>query len=205
VGFIGFPLCLAAFGPTSLTSVTITAIVTVCVLFGVAVALMEWDQSQERGWRILRKVLLSVARNPLVLAPLAGVFYGAILPAIPTGPDHFLKYLADAASPCALVSLGAFIGEKREATSWSQLSPLVALKLFGQPAVTWLFAHAVFQLPPLSTGVAVVIAALPTGTGPYMLANMYGRDAQQVAGSILVSTLLSVITISVLIALIGPA
>jgi malonate transporter and related proteins len=203
VGFIGFPLCLAAFGPASLTSVTITAVVTVCVLFGVSVALMELSQSTESGWRIFRKVLVSLARNPMILAPAAGVMYRASSPSLPSGPDHFLKYLADAASPCALVSLGAFIAERRNSVSWSKLSSLLALKLLGQPSVTWLLAHVVFRLPPLSTGVAVVIAALPTGTGPYMLANMYGRDAQTIAGSILMSTLLSIISISILITLMG--
>ncbi|WP_109127519.1 AEC family transporter [Dyella sp. C11] len=201
VGFIGFPLCLAAFGPASLTSVTITAIVTVCVLFGASVALMEIDQSQEGGWRILRKVLFSVAKNPMVLAPVLGVLYAALMPTIPVGADHFLKYLADAASPCALVSLGAFIGERREAAPWSRVTSLVALKLAAQPAATWLLAHEVFQISMQATGVAVVIAALPTGTGPYMLANMYGKDAQVVASSILISTLLSIVTISLLIAL----
>ncbi|WP_222615691.1 AEC family transporter [Dyella telluris] len=203
VGFIGFPLCLAAFGPSSLTSVTISAIVTVCALFGVSVALMEWSQNQGSGLHILRKSLVSVVRNPMVMAPVVGVIYGATVSTVPTGADHFLKYLSDAASPCALVSLGAFIGEERQPTRWSKVSPLVALKLFGQPSVTWVFAHMVFHLSPALTGVAVVIAALPTGTGPYMLANMYGRDAQAVAGSILMSTLLSLITITGLIALLG--
>lgn len=205
VGFIGFPLCLAAFGSGSLTSVTITAIVTVCVLFAGAVVLMELDGADSSGWNILRKVSVSVVMNPMVMAPLLGVAYAALFPAIPAGADHFLKYLADAASPCALVSLGAFIGQSRGPAPRARVSALVTLKLLAQPAVTWLLAHGVFHLAPASTAVAVVVAALPTGTGPYMLANMYQKDAQVTARSVLVSTLLSIVTISGLITLFGPS
>lgn len=203
VGFIGFPLCLAAFGPGSLTFVTITAIVTVCVLFAAAVIFMELNGPGNDGWNILRKVSMSVIMNPMVLAPLLGVGYAALFPDIPVGADHFLKYLADAASPCALVSLGAFIGQSQGAAPRTRVSALVTLKLLAQPAVTWVLAHGAFHLAPASTAVAVVIAALPTGTGPYMLANMYQKDGLVTARTVLMSTLASIVTISALITVFG--
>jgi malonate transporter and related proteins len=136
-----------------------------------------------------------------VIAPTLGAIYGAFAPALPKGPDRFLSLLASAASPCALVSLGAFIADVRSRPKWGEISDMVLLKLLGQPALTWLLARFVFHLPPLLTGVAVVVAALPTGTGPYMLANIYRRDAAAIAGSIFVSTVLSVVSIAVLVAL----
>jgi predicted permease len=202
VGFIGFPLCLAAFGPLSMTPVTITSILTVCVLFGVAVTVVELGV--QRGGSvgaIAGKVLLSLAKNPLLLAPVLGALYAELGPPLPAGPDRFLTLLANAASPCALVSLGLFIGAARARPQMPALSAQVALKLVGQPALTWALAHWVFHLTPTLTGIAVVLAALPTGTGPYMLANMYQRDAGGIANSILVSTVLSVLTISVLVTL----
>jgi predicted permease len=200
VGFIGFPLCLAAFGPSSMTPVTITSILTVCVLFGVAVTVMELGISEGGGAaKIAGKVGLSLLKNPMLLAPVLGALYADFAPPLPEGPNRFLTLLAQAASPCALVSLGLFIGEQRSRPPLPALSVQVALKLVGQPALTWILAHWVFGLPPTLTAIAVVLAALPTGTGPFMLANMYQRDATASAGSILVSTVLSVLTISVLV------
>lgn len=63
VGFIGFPLCMAAFGPASMTSVTITAILTVCVLFGIAVAIVEIGVQEGCGWAVLGKVAASLAKT----------------------------------------------------------------------------------------------------------------------------------------------
>jgi hypothetical protein len=40
------------------------------------------------------------------------------------------------------------------------------------------------------------MAALPTGTGPFMLAEFYRREAEVTARVVLVSTILSVLTVS---------
>jgi malonate transporter len=200
VGFIGFPLCMAAFGPDSLPLVTIAAIITVSVLFGVAVLLVEVGlQPRANILNIVKKVAISLAKNPMLVAPVMGVLYALFAPQLPQGPNRFLTLLASAASPCALVSLGAFIAGAKGRFQWPKLSSLVGLKLIGQPAITWMAATLVFNLTPAVTAIAVVVSALPTGTGPYMLANMYERDASTTAGSILISTVLSVGTIAVLV------
>lgn len=200
VGFIGFPLCLAAFGPSSMTPVTITAILTVCVLFGVAVTVVELGVREGGSkWEIAGKVGWSLLQNPLLLAPALGALYAGFGPPLPEGADRFLTLLAHAASPCALVSLGLFIAGQKARPRLPDLSVQVSLKLIGQPLLTWLLARWVFELPGALTGMAVVLAALPTGTGPFMLANVYKREASGIAGSILASTVLSIVTISVLV------
>jgi len=202
VGFIGFPLCLAAFGPESLPLVTIAAILTVSVLFGAAVLLVEIGvQTQGNVGAIIKRVSFSLAKNPMLLAPVLGILYAGFAPALPAGPNRFLGLLASAASPCALVSLGAFLGDCRGSFNWPRVSGLTALKLLLQPALTWFFAFYVFHLSHELIAVAVVVSALPAGTGPYMLANLYSRDAATTAGSILTSTLVSIATIATLISI----
>lgn len=200
VGFIGFPLCLAAFGPSSMPAVTIAAVLTVCVLFGIALMVVETGMHEGgNAASAAAKVLRSLSKNPILLAPTLGVAYAALAPPLPQGIDHFLTLLGAAASPCALVSLGLFTAEPRARPAWRPLSTLVALKLLAQPLLTWLLARFVFHVSPELTGVAVVLAALPTGTGPFMIATLYKRDAAMVAGSILLSTVLSIVTIAVLV------
>jgi predicted permease len=202
VGFIGFPLCLAAFGPTSQAPVTITAILTVCILFGIAVMLVEIGLHPEGSlWAIGRKVLIRLAKNPMLISPVLGVLYTSVAPPMPEGLNRFVSLLGDAASPCALVSLGLFIADTSGKPNWRDLSALVSLKLIGQPAITWLLARYVFDLSPLLIGIAVVVAALPTGTGSFMMASLYRRDATVTAGSIMASTVFSVVTISILVTL----
>ncbi|CFW34158.1 auxin efflux carrier [Bordetella pertussis] len=80
---------------------------------------------------------------------------------------------------------------------------MVGGKLLLHPAVTAVLAFAVFDMPPLWAWCAVLMAALPIGTGPFMLAQLYGRDARPSSRAILLSTVLSVPTITALVAWIG--
>ena len=42
-GYIGLPLAFLAYGPPSAPGATIAAVLTACVLFAIAIALLEWD------------------------------------------------------------------------------------------------------------------------------------------------------------------
>jgi predicted permease len=208
-GFIGFPLCLIVFGRGSLGLTTIAAIITVCVLFAVAIVLIEIGlQTEARPARLLLKVGRSLIRNPLLVAPVLGALWAATGLAVPASAETFLRLLGDAASPCALVALGLFLGERR-VPSARDVTPegealgsllLVALKLILQPAIAWVLATHVFRLAPPLTHLVVVLAALPTGTGPFMLAEFYGREATVTARSILLSTIGSLVTVSAYLA-----
>ena len=77
---------------------------------------------------------------------------------------------------------------------------IVILKMGFQPLFTALLAFYVFDMPRMWAQIAILSAALPVGTGPFMMAQIYQRDASASAQAILISTLCSVITISLLLA-----
>jgi predicted permease len=77
---------------------------------------------------------------------------------------------------------------------------IVLFKLLFQPALTALLVLVVFDVPKIWALVAILAAALPVGTGPFMMSQLYQRDAAASARAILVSTVLSVVTISILVA-----
>lgn len=204
-GFMGFPLAVAFMGADALPPTMIAALLTVCALFGLALILIETGlQTENHPARIARKVALSLLRNPLLLSPLLGAMLIVLGLSIPAPIQTFLKLLGSAASPCALVALGLFLAEKREAANLSlpATSLLVFLKLIAQPLVTWLFARWVFELSPSTTNLVVLLAALPTGTGPFMIAEFYGREAALTSRVILLSTTASLLTITAYLMLI---
>jgi malonate transporter len=203
-GFMGFPLALAVLGPTALAPTLIAAILTVCLLFGAALILIEIGlQTERHPRRMATKVGLSLARNPLLVAPALGVLFLAFGIGLPAPITSFLKLLGAAASPCALVALGLFLAEKREnaAPALGAKTGLVALKLLAQPIVTWIFATQIFHLPTPLTHTAVLLAALPTGTGPFMVAEFYRREAGITSGVVLASTIASIVTITLYLGL----
>jgi predicted permease len=206
-GFMGIPLCLAAFGPAALVPAIIATVLTACVLFAGAIVLIEMDLGGQPGWAALRKVGRSLARNPLLAAPALGLVaalaHGLFGLALPAPVSRFVALLAGAASPCALVTIGLFLAQSEAAEEHALIAQLVALKLLVQPAITYILAFRVFTMPPLWAHVALLLSALPIGTGPFMLAKLYDREAAVTSRAILISTLLSVLTVSALVAWLG--
>jgi predicted permease len=200
-GYIGFPLALIVFGPASLAPATIATILIVCLLFSIAVVLIEVSlQTEKHHAKLAWKVFGSVLRNPLVFSPLAGLLLAAVHANVPASAESFLKLLGAAASPCALVCLGLFLAEKRSGTKIeSGAAPLTVAKLLLQPLLTWWLATRVFMLPQTLMEMAVLLAALPTGTGPFMLAEFYRREAHITSRTILYSTMGSLVTLTILL------
>ncbi|MBN9145864.1 MULTISPECIES: AEC family transporter [unclassified Novosphingobium] len=202
-GFIGFPLLLAVLGPSSLAPTLIASILTVCVLFALALVLLEIGlQAQAHPLHMARKVALSLARNPLLVAPALGVVVLVSGFGVPAPVNAFLKLLGGSASPCALVGLGLFLAEKREESApLSAIGALTLAKLILHPALTWFLATEVFHLTPGLTHAAVLLAALPTGTGPFMVAEYYRREAALTSATILITTIASLGSLMVWMAL----
>jgi predicted permease len=203
-GFVGFPLAVAALGPAALAPTLVATLLTVCVLFAAAIVLIEIGlQREQRLHHLLGKVARSLLRNPLLLAPLAGVLPMALGLSMPAPAETFLKLLGGAAAPCALIALGLFLGERRSPVPGAGRSAVVlgGLKLLVHPLLVWLLATQVFALPAALAHAAVLMAVLPTGTGPFMLAEFHRREASTTAATVLGTTLLSLLTVTGYLAL----
>lgn len=205
-GYVGFPLLVLVFGNASLVPTTIASLIVVCVLFGLAIVLIasELNAHQSLPQR-LGLALLAVFKNPLVFAPLAGLLFSLSGLTLPGGIATFLDLLGAAASPAALISLGLFLADALQKTQQAGLSTsrvawqLTALKLIVQPLLVAVLALYVFEMELQWALMAIVLAALPTGTGPYMLAEFYQRDAAITAQTILFSTVLSLFTLTLIV------
>ncbi|HVI92148.1 MAG TPA: AEC family transporter, partial [Dongiaceae bacterium] len=122
---------------------------------------------------------------------------------MPAAVEGVLKMLGGTASPCALVALGLFLAQRRGVSRQDLVTslPLVGFKLILQPVVVVLLSVYVFRLSPFLTQAAVLLSALPTGTGPFMLAEFYRREADTTSNVILISTILSIVTVPAYLAI----
>jgi predicted permease len=193
-GYIGIPLCVMVLGHNGLEPALIASLLVVCVLVCIEIGL----QSEAQVHRIVLKVLKALAKNPLVVSPILGACWASTGIPLPGALDKFLSLLGAATTPCALISLGLFLAHKQQGPRHGT-SLLVLIKLIAHPLLTWVLAFHVFHLPPLWANSALLLSALPTGTGPFMLAEYYKREASVVSSTILISTLGSLVTLSLCI------
>jgi malonate transporter and related proteins len=146
------------------------------------------------------RLLLHVARNPFFIASIAGLMCsltGLQLPQLVTEP---IANIAKAAVPLALLSIGASIDLNSFRKFKSIYLVLSAIKLLVLPAVTWAVTSALGLSAPVAL-VLSVFAALPTASAAHVLASNYGADRESVALVIAQSTLFSIFTLPLWIAI----
>ncbi len=196
-GFIGLPLCALTFGADRLGPAMIATILTVSTNFAVSIIFIEvGSQSNKNVWAILKNVSISLCRNPLFVAPVIAGMLCVMGIQLPQGIAQSIKLLGASASPCALVAIGLFLAQRQEKTHLPITIELVILKLILQPLIVWYLAFHVFSMPLFWAKSVVILSALPTGTGPFMLAELYGKGGGIASRTIFLSTVLGIVTLS---------
>ena len=117
--------------------------------------------------------------------------------------NEFLGMLGAAATPGALFAIGASLAGK-SAERMSVAGWLSFCKLVLHPAAVALAALVIFPVEPFQAAVMISAASLPVAGNVYMLAQHYGVAPQRVSAAILVSTTLSILTVSLVIAWVAP-
>ena len=203
VGFMGVPLCLLVFGSEGIAPAAMSVLLTACVQFLVAIILVELalKGGQSLG-HTLKQVLVSLFLNPLFIAPLAGITASMAGLSIPKPLEQFATLLGHAAAPTALFCIGLSLAQTKLASrDYAAISRLTALKLLLQPAMAAALALYVFSMPKMWAQAVILLSALPIGSGIFTIAKTYGRDTGVSSGAILMSHVVSVITLSSLIAM----
>lgn len=194
--YMGIPIAHGLLGPAGLAAAVIASLLTVCALFAFSVIWVEVDLNRDgRLASTIAKVTASVLRNPIVFAPVAGALWALTGFAMPAPAKTLLTMLGQSATPVALVTIGVFLAQRRRAGAPAELGFAVIAKLVVQPLVT-LAALWLWPLPRPYAAAALIIAALPTGTGPFMVAELYAQEVTLAARAILVSTILSLATVT---------
>lgn len=196
--YMGIPIAHGLLGAQGLAAAVIASLLTVCALFAFAVIWVEIDLNRGGSMAAtIARVGASVARNPIVAAPVAGALWAISGLTMPAPAGTLLTMLGGAATPVALVTIGVFLAQRRGRGEGIELGFAVIAKLLVQPLVT-LAALTILPLPRPYAAAALIIAALPTGTGPFMVAELYGQEVTLASRAILVSTILSLVTVTTL-------
>lgn len=173
---------------------TMSLLVGLLVPFVNVVAVTMLARGQ--GWRIVG----AIARNPLVLACIAGIAWNAVGPPMPAIAGRILELLAAAALPLGLLAVGAGLKLSRSTLPLPALVWWHAVKLVAVPAVAFALARTL-GLSPLERQIAVALAAVSTAPSAYILAVQMNANGAAVALLISSGTLIAALTLPLWIAL----
>ena len=201
---LGIPVIDAAYGRDGVANLLGVIAFHSGILLPMATILIAADPANHGDGRrgpfgVLRASLPGLLRNPVVVSIVLAFVWRATGVAIPEPVQRFLGLLGAAGPPLALFCLGATLPRP---TGWSDLREvsLAALfKLVLMPALVAGFAHLA-GVTGVAFAVVVMASALPTGANAFLLARRFATMAEASASTVVVSTALSVVTLTFLLA-----
>lgn len=202
VGFLGIPMLVLLLGEAAVGPVLMVLMVDLVFFGSLIVVLITGAREGRMSPAILRVVGLGLLRNPMIVAIIAGLAVSALALPVPGPVNDFLGLLGAAATPGALFAIGASLAsksaERQIVAGW-----LSTAKLVLHPLAVAVAALAIFRIEPYAAGAMIAAAALPTAGNVYILAQHYGVAPLRASATILLSTLASVLTIPLVIALVA--
>jgi len=200
-GYLGIPLVTVAYGPQAALPAAMATVATNVMLFATGLTLLEmFDRKHSSHGKGIALALLGTARSPLIWPIALAIALVAASVTLPVPLMRFADLLAAAAGPGALFALGLFVSRQSMREGMKAAWPGVALKLVLHPLIAAAIFYGLLSVDPLWAKVAVVGASLPLGATAFVLAQRYKLLEVETSCSAVLSTALSVLTVSVVMA-----
>jgi hypothetical protein len=198
-GFLGVPMLVVLMGEAAAGPVLMVLTIDLVVFSSLIVILVTGSREGTVRLSTIRNVGIGLLKNPMIVSITLGLLWSATGWDVPGPVNEFLGILGAAATPGALFAIGASLAGK-SAERLSVAGWLSFCKLVLHPAAVALAALVLFPVEPFAAAVMIAAASLPVAGNVYILAQHYGVAPQRVSASILVSTAISVLTVSAVIA-----
>jgi hypothetical protein len=193
-GNYGLTLNELRYGDEGLARATVYFVVSTIMIFSLGTFLATMGQA---GWRdSLRRLIRFPAFYAVLLAMLV---YGLAIE-LPTPLMHAIDLAGEGAIPVMLVVLGMQMADLDGLDGVAMAVPASLLRLIAGPLVALLIA-GLLGLQGLSRSTAIIEASTPTAVMMTIMATEFDVRPRMVTGTVVLSTLLSVITIPLVITL----
>jgi predicted permease len=197
IGYMGPGLALLAFGEEAAVPVALIFCFENIVHFAVAPMMMALaGDDDSTAAQLVTGVIRRIVLHPFIIATAFGVAaaYVGLRPPLPV--ERLLSYLSAAAAPCALFAMGVTLALRPLRRVPVEMAPIAILKLVIHPLLCYVVLSWIGDFSPVWTFSAVLLAALPTATNVFVIAQQYNVWVQRASASILITTCLSVATVT---------
>ena len=202
VGFLGIPMLSLLMGKAAVGPVLLVLAIDLIVFSSVLTIIITAARGGQVTVGIFRHLAYGLLKNPMIVSMVLGLAWGATGWSMPVPAAEFLTLLGAAATPCALFAIGASLAGRR-AERVGVAVWLTFAKLVLHPAAVAVAALWIFTVDRYAAGVMIAAASLPVAGNVFILAQHYGVAPQRVSAAILISTLISVASVTAVIAWVG--
>ncbi|OSP54056.1 AEC family transporter [Pseudoruegeria sp. SK021] len=194
--YLGLAIIAALLGPAGIEKAAVYLAIAVPVVNVLSILALTDAGDARTPLTLLR----AIAKNPLILACVAGITVALLGVGLPFGIQEFFEILAQASLPLGLLCVGAALQPASLGRDTLALAGTSALRLVVMPAlaigIAWLA-----DLDAATTLILVIFSAIPTAPTSYVLTRQLGGDGPFMAGIVTAQTLVSVATLPIILSL----
>lgn len=205
---IGLPLTAAVFGPSAALAVAVAIAVGSVTISPLTIALLEIDKAREAGAsgspaRLFLRALGTSVRKPIFVGPMIGVVWSLVGLPMPDLAVTTLKMIGGVAAGVALFVTGLILSAQKIRINGNVVLGALA-KTVVQPALAALLIWALHVPEPYASQ-ALLLVAIPGGFFGILFGANYGKRPQDAGSTLVLSSLLSIVTLSAVIAMVSSA
>ena len=193
LAIVGLAFCFNAYGDIGLAKASVLMSVMTILYNILSVYTLTTCLSDSKVK--IAEVLLSIAKNPLILALIAGIIFSLLAIPLPKVLHTSGEYIARMTLPLALICIGGAmsLGELKNSSSVSTTA--VFAKLIVTPILIMYPAY-LLGFEPIDLGVLFLMVSAPTAAASYIMVQAMGGNGRLAANIVVISTLASLITVS---------
>ncbi|MBC8038446.1 MAG: AEC family transporter [Rhizobiales bacterium] len=198
--FIAFAIIPIYFGPSALALGAVSAAAMTPLLNVICVVVMSILVSGRSP--DARTILFAIVKNPFVISTVGGVAWKVLQLPTPALGIQVLDMIGKGALGLALLTVGAGLRVDEAISAKAPVLAATVLKLAVMPLIMVLCLK-LFGVTGQAAAVALLCAAVPTGSGAYILARQMGGDAPLVANILTLQVICAAVTIPLVLWLFG--
>jgi len=202
MGYIGLAVSFYYLGREGFVRASILAGFMMILQNLLAVIALQIFSENNSGARRGGALVLKILGNPIILSALAGILVSMTGIPVPLVLGRCLDILSDLALPLALLIIGASLSFD---LVQSRLMPILSagvMKLILLPGIGYLM-YRICDVTVAAYLPGIILLASPTATVTYVMAKEMQGDSKLAVATISVSTLLSAITFTLWLTVVG--
>ena len=203
-GFVGYPVVLQLLGPPAAVALALNMLIENILVIPLALMLLEGSSQGGSARVILRRVVVRLFKNPLILSILAGLLLAVFELPLPGPVDRVVDMFALAAGSAALFVIGGSLVGLKVRGLIGDVLQIATGKLILHPLAV---LTALLLLPPFDPQLqlaAFVYACMPMMSMYPILGQRYGQEGL-CAATLMATTAASFVTLSLMLWLVDSA
>ena len=182
-------------GSIGMTPLMIVAAVPFFNILSVIILVFSAPADETKDYGKIKSALINICKNPIIIGIVIGLIFSLFDFKLATIPERTLTYIANTATPIALLAVGAGFDTKEAMTRLKPAILATVVKLFVLPMV---FLPIAYKLGFVSSEMVAILIMLasPTTVSCYIMAKNMKNDDVLTSNVIVLTTLFSSISLT---------